>query len=189
MLMNENSIARFEPEEHLEALLEERGITTPEGSTALFKEFGIIVGVKNIYGIETALPEGGIGRLIVRGVEQLPEPYITQLPPDHERSIEFYERRMSGLLIDASISSVSLGHFIVARRSVLQMKNAAGNGHMKAHASKQLSIGARISGPTSQLLDFQITNPEVSRVLGVAEMDYSEPNAANMIISVFQRRK
>lgn len=169
----------------LQALLDEHGVAAPADTVARSSELGLELGVTKFYGAELVLPAGAAGRLVVRQVEQLPHPYIAGLPYDHPEVSNFNGSKMSGVLADVRVYSVSPSHLLVARKSVLSVRNPIGAANMQA--GKRFVAGR--AADTGGLLDFDMSGLAMTRLLKPSEMGYSEPSIATMIFAAIKRKR
>lgn len=181
-----SDIQKFTVPEQLQILLDENGLAAPDGSLATSEEMGVNLGVTRHYGVEAVLPSGGIGRCVVRQVEQLPEPYLACLPVGHRDIHEFGERRFSGILADVQLSSVSHRGLFVARRALLEMRSRDG-GSFSAQSISMRNVG-RATAEMDELLRMNVSGLEVIRALEPSEMTYSEPSVPRMVFAALRRR-
>lgn len=165
-------------------LLQEQGIIVPPGTLLHSSEMGIEVGVRRLYGVEAMLPAGGLGYLVLRQVEQVPDPYTAAFPEDHPNAAEFYNRRMSGLFVEAKVASAGVGHVFVARRSVLDIASRGAKLHMST--AKHFAAGKGVAA--GNILDFDVSGLQVTRQLAVEEMVYSEPSLGRMVVAAVRGR-
>lgn len=165
-------------------LLQEHGAIAPPDTCLHSSEMGIEVGVRRMYGVEAALPAGGLGRLVIRHVEQVPDPYTAALPEDHPEVAQFYNRRMSGLFVEAQVAAVGLGHVFVARRAVLDI--ASRGARLSMATAKQFAAGKGVA--VSNILDFDVSGLQVTRQLAAEEMVYNEPSLGRMVVRAVRDR-
>jgi hypothetical protein len=179
-------IEKLNPAPDLQILLDEHGIAAPDGMLADSEELSVCLGVTRLYGVETELPSGGLGRLVVRQVEQLPSPYVQGLAEDRPEVQEFYGHQLKGLFADVQIRSVSASHLLVARRSLLRMQSDRGTS-MTSFAKKQFVLGKSVD--IGRMLEFDMSGLSTTRELEPAEMEYSEPGRAAMLLSARARKR
>lgn len=165
-----------QPSAELYALLNENGVDIPV-TTIVSDVFGVSLDVVRLYGVEVTLPEGGVGRLIVRKVEQSADQYTARLTESDERSRMFYNTRMSGILAEAQVSRISHQGFFVGRRVRVEMQGTRSSAVL--HGFRHFGLGRLASH--GGLLDFNITGIAGARQLELSEMDYTEPTRLQMI--------
>ena len=169
--------------EDLRILLEEKGAAlSGEAPSVSIPSLGRVPlwRVTRYCGFQTELEDCGVGRLVVREVEALPDTY-TQSDP--ELLADFEERRYSGILADSSW--FLLGHtcLSVGRSSILETTGQE-NGKMSYRNHNVKQVGEH-PGVNSLM---RLSLPENDGVipatrLGSDAVDYSEPSTPQMILS------
>ena len=179
-------IQRFEAHEQLQTLLDQHGVVTPEGSLVKSAEMGARLGVTRQFGLEGMTPSGGIGRLLVSQVEQLPDPYTASLPEGHADLIAFQGSKLSGILAESRFSMVAYRGLYVARKSVLSMENQNTQSHLHLQRFHHFGLGV-FTADEDMLLQGNVSNLNVIRTLKPAEMEHSEPSTRRMVVSALRR--
>lgn len=170
-----------------EVLLIEKGSVAPADTHIHVASLAMHLTITRLYGVETRLPDGGTGRIIVRGVEQMPDRYALSHPSDEEHWNAFRESKMSGFLVDKQVTSLSGGHLFVGYRALLRVANDNGTCTMSSNESKQFGLGRNIDDIA--LMDTDPTNAEIVRELEVPEMtEFSVPSRFNLVMRALTRK-
>jgi hypothetical protein len=110
------------------------------------------------------------------------------LPSDHERSIQFYQNRLTGILADAQVYSTTHRGLYVARRTLMEMQTLDGGMQVSLNSHLNFGIG-RETEEINRFMSWDLSQMRITRELSGAERDYTEPSRLRMVWTALKRSR
>jgi len=171
--------------EYFQGLLAEHGTSVDPESGPVLDVFGgtPVFRTTHLAGYDIDFNDGGRGRLVVRGIEEV-TPEDVALGEDPLRREEFNERRRRGVLADAAWDIRSRRGLDIGRASLLEAHGPMGS--VSHWDNDGLIIGRRAVSAALQELRLPVAEEATFRIMNldtqIAAIPYSEPSRLRMLL-------